>query len=167
MAPARFILKQLHQIYFLCFLIYKGLLQDDVKDGVDVGNVDFTVIVHIIHHTTTATQDDVNHSVDVGNVDLKVEVHVTPQSCIVIHLGRQVLAIVPTHAVGAHDAEAILHHAGLVRYVYHVLLLVVHDDVVVGAVEEHDKVIVIDTTRAVAARDGHVQSAVTPTTWWS
>ena len=50
--------------------------QDDVDDLVDVGDVNFTVVVDIGARATAAVQDHVNHSIDVGNVDFAIIVHI-------------------------------------------------------------------------------------------
>ena len=50
--------------------------QDDVDNGIDVGNIDFTVMVDISSIVIAATQHHIDHCIHVGNVDLAITVHV-------------------------------------------------------------------------------------------
>jgi len=59
--------------------------EDHVDDGIDVGNVHFTVIVHIGVNrftvraavaTTASVDDDDHHIVCIGDVDLAIAIHI-------------------------------------------------------------------------------------------
>ena len=67
------------------------MVEDVVDDEVHIGDVDFTIEVHILKigyfiisiygctrmASATAIDDDMNHAVGIGNVDLAVAVHIT------------------------------------------------------------------------------------------
>ena len=52
------------------------IAQNDVDDGIDVGNVDFTVPVHVGSHFRHIHKDNLKHRIDIGNVHLLVAIHV-------------------------------------------------------------------------------------------
>ena len=55
--------------------------QDDVDNGIDVGDVDLSVLVNVGATLkiigASCTQDYVDYAIDVGNVHLAVTVHIT------------------------------------------------------------------------------------------
>ena len=54
--------------------------QDDVNQGVDVGDVDFSVTVHVGSNSVIiSAQDDVDGGVYISNIDLKVTIHVAQE----------------------------------------------------------------------------------------
>ena len=58
-----------------------GAVQDDVDEGVDVGDVDFAVTVHVGSRSVTiSAQNHVDDGIHIGNIDLMVAVNVTRQS---------------------------------------------------------------------------------------
>ena len=57
-------------------LLLSPIAQNDVDDGIDVGNVDFTVPVHVGNCVSPIHKDDLKHRIDIGNVHLFVAIHV-------------------------------------------------------------------------------------------
>ena len=68
--------------------------QDDVDEGVHIGNVNLAVTVHIGTGAGAARQDDVDDGIDVGDIDLAVVVHIALEASLhftethVIHIGK-------------------------------------------------------------------------------
>ena len=57
-----------------------GASQDDVDDGVDVGDVDFAIAIHVGSSIVTiSAQNDIDDGIDVCNIDLTVAIHVARQ----------------------------------------------------------------------------------------
>ena len=57
-----------------------GAAQDDVDDSVDVGDVDFSVTVHVgSSHVTISAQNNVDSSIYISNIDFTVAIHITQE----------------------------------------------------------------------------------------
>ena len=54
-----------------------NVAHDHIDEGIDVGDVDLTVTVHVGSGQSVKCQDGVNDRVDVGNIDFAVAVHIT------------------------------------------------------------------------------------------
>ena len=56
-------------------------VEDNVDDGIDISDVDFSIVVHVSGGCTamtivTAHDDNINHAVCIGNVNLTVAIHI-------------------------------------------------------------------------------------------
>ena len=55
-----------------------GASQDDVDDGVDVGDVDFAITIHVSQKgATISAQNNVDDGIHISNIDFTVAIHVT------------------------------------------------------------------------------------------
>ena len=56
------------------FVSSKGLSEDEINDKIDVGDVDFFIVVHIstlgCRFIGRFAQDDANNGIDIGNIDM-------------------------------------------------------------------------------------------------
>ena len=82
------------------------IAEDDVDDGIDVGNVDLAVVVDVgSWGCWYPRQDDVDDDVDIGDIDLSVAVHITTQA---LDTRAEIVRVERLHRQGLFASHCIL-----------------------------------------------------------
>ena len=86
-------------------------VQDDVDDGIDVGDGNLAVTVHVgSDGRSILSQDDGHDDIDIGDGDLAIEVHITLQAGISVDLHNLL-------EVGVPAAVGLIGHGRALRHV--------------------------------------------------